>query len=126
MIQACREDIDESIKLKRQLEGYQLGAYSGGHGPLANELQRRRHLDQKKQAAEFCKELDAYVESGRVEEGASATAGKSNLEKCIAPKRNTWSSNFQRVLKIAKLCRNSFHVATLAGSDYHSYNRRNL
>ncbi|CAH3163101.1 unnamed protein product [Porites lobata] len=101
LIQACREDVAESIKLKRRLEGYRLGAYSGGRGPSADELQRRRHLDQKKQAAEFCKELDDYVEggeemhlreperfvdeksshrhdpfrkAGREEEGASATA----------------------------------------------------
>ena len=116
LIQACREDVAESIKLKRRLEGYRLGAYRGGHGPLADEVQRRRHLDQKKQAAEFCKELDDYVEggeemhlheperfvdeksshrhdpfrkAGRVEEGASAKAKKSNLDKRIAPKRNT-------------------------------------
>ena len=147
LIQACREDVAESIKLKRRLEGYRLGAYSGGRGPSADELQRRRHLDQKKQAAEFCKELDDYVEggeemhlreperfvdeksshrhdpfrkAGRVEEGASATAKKSNLDKRVAPKRNTRSSKFQRSLKIAKSCRNSFHVGNIKVSGQHS------
>ena len=147
MIQACREDVAESIKLKRRLEGYRLGAYSGGHGPSADELQRRRHLDQKKQAAEFCKELDYYVEggeemhlreperfvdeksshrhdpfrkAGRVEEGASAKAKKSNLDKRIAPKRNTRSSKFQCSLKIAKSCRNSFQVGKIKVSGQHS------
>ena len=112
-----------------------MGAYRGGRGPSANEIQRRRHLEQKKQAAEFCKELDAYMQSGdemclrepehfvdeksshrhdpfhkagRVERGASVTTENSTLEKRIAPKRNTWSSKFQRSMQIAKSCQNSF------------------
>ena len=68
LIQACREDVAESIKVKRQLEGYQMGAYKGGCGPSAADIQRRRHLDQKKHASAFCKELDEYVESGEVME----------------------------------------------------------
>ncbi|KAL9976526.1 hypothetical protein ACROYT_G013840 [Oculina patagonica] len=30
LIQACREDVAESLKLKRRLEGYRKGAYKGG------------------------------------------------------------------------------------------------
>ena len=62
LIQACREDVAESVKLKRRLERYQKGAYKGGRGTSAGELERRRRLEQKKQAAAFCKELDEYVE----------------------------------------------------------------
>jgi len=38
--------------------------YKGGQGPSYQELQRRRHLDQKKQAESYCRELDDYLESG--------------------------------------------------------------
>ena len=62
LIQACREDVAESVKLKSRLEGYQVGAYKGGRGPSPTDPQRRRHLDQKKQAEAFCAELDDYVE----------------------------------------------------------------
>jgi len=48
LIQACREDVAESVKLKKRLEGYQMGAYKGGRGPSAGKLDRRRHLEQKK------------------------------------------------------------------------------
>ncbi|CAB4001638.1 Hypothetical predicted protein [Paramuricea clavata] len=64
LIQACREDVAESVKLKRRVEGYEVGAYKGGRGPSVADLQRRRHVDQKKQAEAFCKELDDYVEKG--------------------------------------------------------------
>ena len=43
-----------------------MGAYKGGRGPSAGKLDRRRHLEHRKQAAAFCKELGEYVESGEV------------------------------------------------------------
>ena len=64
MIQACREDVAESVKLESRLEGYQDGAYKGGRGPSTTDLQRRRHLDQKKQAEVFSRKLDDFVERG--------------------------------------------------------------
>ncbi|KAL9976523.1 hypothetical protein ACROYT_G013837 [Oculina patagonica] len=54
------ENVAESLKLKRRLEGYRKGAYKGGQGPSALELVKRRNLDQ--QAEDFCKELDDYVQ----------------------------------------------------------------
>ncbi|CAB4027945.1 Hypothetical predicted protein [Paramuricea clavata] len=48
LIQACRKDVAESVKLKRRVEGYEVGAYKGGRGPSVVDLQRRRHVDQKK------------------------------------------------------------------------------
>lgn len=113
LIQACREDVAEGVKLKRRLEGYQMGAYKGGRGQSAGELERQRHLEQNKQAAAFCKELDEYVESGevmqlrqpeqfvdensshrhdpfpqksKVGETASATAKQSQVDKWAAPR----------------------------------------
>ena len=136
MIQACREDIAESIKLKRRLEGYRLGAYSGGCGPSADELQPRRHLDQKNQVAQFCKELYAYVESGDELHFVNLSASwmKSLVTNMIlSEKQAEWkellpqlgnqilinasprkeaheAAKFQHSLKIVKSCRNSFHV----------------
>lgn len=150
LIQACREDVAESIKLKRRLEGYRLGAYKGGRGPSADDLQRRRHVDQKKQAEAFCKELDSHVESGEemhlrqlehfVDEGAShrhdpvskrvgMDAGacaslpekpKQSLDKRLAPRRNTRSSKFLLSLQIAKSCQKSFHVGNRKVNDQYS------
>ena len=51
---------------------------------------------------------DPFRKAGRVEDGASATAKKSNLDKRVTPNRNTRSSKFQRSLKIAKSCRIPF------------------
>ena len=137
MIQACREDIAESIKLKRRLEGYRLGAYSGGCGPSADELQPRRHLAQKKKVAQFCKELYAYVESGDELHFVNLRASwmKSLLtDMILSEKQAEWkkellpllgnqilrnasprkeaheAAKFQHSLKIVKSCRNSFHV----------------
>ena len=147
MIQACGEDVAESVKLKRRLEGYQMGAYKGGRGPSAGELERRRHLEQKKQAAAFCKELDEYVESGevmqlrkpeqfvdensshrhdpfpqksQVGEAASATAEQSQVHERAVPRRNTRSNKFFRSLQNAKSCQSSFHIENIKVSSQHS------
>lgn len=138
LIQACREDVAESLKLKRRLEGYRKGAYKGGQGPSATELQKRRHLDQRKQAEDFCKELDDYAQHNddmqhrqqeyfvdetaahrhdpvrkrvQIDSGScSASANKGNEEKRAAPLRKTRSQKFLRSLQIAKSCKNSFRV----------------
>ena len=149
LIQACREDVAESVKLKSRLEGYQDGAYKGGRGPSTTDLQRRRHLDQKKQAETFCKELDDFVERGedlqlresehfvdesaahrhdpvekRPHEKASACASstkQSEVDKRLTPKRNTRSSKFLRSLQIAKSCQNSFRVVDIKVNSPHCH-----
>ncbi|CAB3979812.1 Hypothetical predicted protein [Paramuricea clavata] len=117
LIQACREDVAESVKLKRRVE------------------------DQKKQAEAFCKELDDYVEKGEdlqlrepeyfVDETAAhrndplekrpckktsacaSTNKKCEVDKRLAPRQNTRSTKFSRSLQIAKSCQNSYRVGDI-------------
>ena len=125
-----------------------MGAYKGGRGPSADDIQRRRHLEQRKQASVFCKELDGYVERGEVMQlrrperfvdetsshrhdplrkevhveklKASATAKNSELDKRAAPRRNTRSNKFLRSLQIAKSCQRSFHVGNIVRDGQYS------
>jgi len=88
---------------------------------MASYQRRESHLEPERFVDEKSSHRhDPFRKAGRVEEGASATAKKSNLHKRVTPKRNTRSSKFQRSLKIAKSCRNSFHVGNIKVSGQHS------
>ena len=51
----------------------------------------------------------------------ASAAKKSEVDKLLAPKRNTKSSKFLRSLKIAKLCQKSFRVVKIKVNSPHSY-----
>lgn len=58
IIDACREDVAESLKLAAALTVYGSGVCKGGQGPSSADLQKRRYAEQNKRADVYIEELD--------------------------------------------------------------------
>jgi len=126
LVDACREDVAESVKLSAALQEYGTGTFRGGKGPSAPDLQKRRYNQQSKRADAYIAELDKIAQTST----ATATATRETesfidpssshrhdprsrvVHKSArsAPHRPQRSKAFQRSLDIAKKCKNSFTV----------------
>lgn len=67
LIDACREDVAESVKLSAALRSYGSGVYKGGQGPSSADFQKRRYSEQNKRAEAYIAELEKVVEGEAVE-----------------------------------------------------------
>ena len=48
LIDACRDDVAESLKLAAAIRAYGSGAFKGGQGPSSADLRKRRYAEQNK------------------------------------------------------------------------------
>ena len=58
LIDACREDVAESVKLSASLDAYGAGAFKGSTGPSSSDLRKRRYAEQSNRADAYIAELD--------------------------------------------------------------------
>ena len=63
LIDACREDVAESVKLAVALRAYGSGAFKGGEGPGSAELRKRRYAEQNKRADAYIAEVQYLTHS---------------------------------------------------------------
>lgn len=64
LIDACREDVAESVKLAAAaLRAYGSGAFKGGEGSSSADLRKRRYAEQKKRADAYIDELNDFSQS---------------------------------------------------------------
>ena len=125
LVDACREDVAESVKQTAILRAYGTGAFRGGKGPGSAELQKRRYADQTKRTDAYITELDQLTticaEKSTTRESDSFVDPSSShrhdppgnrVAKSTrsAPYRSTRSKSFLRSLDIAKRCKRSFAV----------------
>ena len=125
LIDACREDVAESVKLSASLDAYGAGALKGGTGPSSADLRKRRYAEQSNRADAYIAELDevalgdvvmtnretcGFVEptsSHRHDPVEKSQHSKNDRATPYRPKR---SKPFLRSLDIAKKTKRSFIV----------------
>ena len=125
LVDACREDVAESVKLSATLRAYGTGVFRGGGGPSAADLQRRRYAEQTKRADAYIDELNKIAQTStsniRTRETESFVdptsshrhdppGGKAAKSARTAPYRPQRSKSFLRSMDIAKKCKKSFTV----------------
>ena len=128
LIDACRDDVAESLKLAAAIRAYGSGAFKGGQGPSSADLRKRRYAEQNKRADVYIEELDevnqaspaASIITSRETDGfLDPTSShqhdpvkrptKGNKGRAV-PYRSPRSKAFMRSLEIAKKTKNSFNV----------------
>ena len=124
LIDACREDVAESVKLAAALRAYGSGAFKGGEGPGSAELRKRRYAEQNKRADAYIAELNEVMQANPAVMTSRVTDGfidptsshrhdpvkkADNRNKSRgAPYRAQRSKAFLRSLDIAKKTKSSF------------------
>ncbi|KAJ7391538.1 hypothetical protein OS493_017232 [Desmophyllum pertusum] len=63
LIDACREDVAESVKLAAAMRAYGSGVFKGGEGSSSADLRKRRYAEQKKRADAYIDELNYFSQS---------------------------------------------------------------